>query len=41
MQLFLADSLLRFDIDGVSARRANLAINSRLLALAWPVPILP
>jgi hypothetical protein len=39
VQLYRADSYLRFDIAGAAARAAGLNLNSRILALARPVPV--
>jgi hypothetical protein len=41
VQLYRADSHLRFDIAAEAARAAGLNLNSRLLALARPVPARP
>jgi len=38
VQLYRANSYLRFDIAADTARAAGLSLNSRLLALARPVP---
>ncbi len=39
VQLYRTDSHLRFDIAAEAARVAGLTLNSRLLALARPVPV--
>ena len=39
VQLYRADSYLRFAIAAEAARAAGLTLNSRLLALARPVPV--
>jgi hypothetical protein len=39
VQLYHADSRLRFDIAAETARAAGLTLNSRLLALARPAPV--
>lgn len=39
VQLYRTDSYLRFDIAAEAARVAGLTLNSRLLALARPVPV--
>jgi len=41
VQLYSDDSLLRFDIAVETARATGLVLNSRLLALARPVPYRP
>jgi hypothetical protein len=41
VQLYRADSHLRFDIATETARAAGITLNSRLLALARPVPARP